>query len=137
MPARDACEPIVIRALAKDGWVVKTHHFPIRFEEDTRDFVFADLRLEQVDSKATIIVAEVKCFPNNWIDEFYRAVGQYLIYREGLILNKITAPIYLVIPHDVFEQFFKKPIIQAVIGSVAVKLILIDLEQEEVIRWVH
>jgi hypothetical protein len=137
MPAIDVCEPAVIRALEKAGWVVTNRPFYIRFQEPKSDYIFADLRLQQIDSEKTIIVAEVKCFEQSLLDEFYRAVGQYILYRQALCLQRIDAPIYLAVPLTVYETFFQKPVIAASVTDVQMKVIVVNLEKEEVARWIH
>lgn len=82
MPALDQCEPQVIRALQKAGWVVT--HQPLQIRVSRNEAVYADLRLIQPAVKQTIIIVEVKCFAGkrSLLDEFYHAVGQYIVYRE-------------------------------------------------------
>lgn len=80
---------------------------------------------------------EVKCFPENRsaLDEFYHAVGQYMVYREALRLNAIDIPVFLAIPRMTFDSLFQKAVVQAIINGSKIKLIVIDLEREEVILW--
>jgi hypothetical protein len=134
MPVRDACEPAVIRALAKEGWVVVAYDFGIVYDPNTDRYVYADLQLQQLDQ--AIIVAEVKCFTQNYLDELYRAVGQYAFYRNAMVYNEINLPIYLTVPQDVYEAFFSNPIVDATVKDVDVKVIVVNLEREEIVRWI-
>lgn len=88
MPAIDSCEPQMIRAFQKANWSIGDQPFAIRLAEK-RDHVFADLRLINRSDNAQIVVIEVKCFPDSrsQLDEFYHAVGQYLVYRSALVLD--------------------------------------------------
>jgi hypothetical protein len=93
MPALDSCEAAIVHALEKEGWQVLDKPYPIRVIVDNR-VIFADIRLQQQTNQQQIIVVEVKCFPNNRsaLDEFYRAIGQYQVYRNGLQLTQNDTP---------------------------------------------
>jgi XisH protein len=135
MPAIDQCEPHIIKALEKAGWQVTHHPFPIRISRD--EGVFADLRLRHRDNKRTIIVVEVKCFSEkrSLLDEFYHAVGQYLLYRNILTLSNIDVPLYLSVPSNIHSSFFRRKTIQAVVQDAKIRLIVVDMEQEEIVKW--
>ena len=137
MPAIDQCEPQVIRALEKAGWVVTHHPTAIRIDERKGNYVFADLRLRDSQSDKVIIVVEVKCFAETQplLSEFYVAVGQYILYRNALAMNDLDLPLYLAIPLAPFNTFFQHPLIQSVLQDARIKLIVVDLELEEVVTW--
>ena len=137
MPAIDVCEPAVIRALEKEGWVVVNRPFSIRFAKPVGDYIYADLRLQHRSRHESIIVAEVKCFSQPILDEFYRAVGQVIVYRAALQLREFNIPIYLTVPHVVYETFFQIPIIAASVKAVQLKLIVVNLDTEEIVTWIH
>lgn len=67
MPALDACEPQILRALQKDGWAIVTKPFAIRTNTHT---VYADCLLErkQNGQNEQVIILEVKCFSNPQAD---------------------------------------------------------------------
>ena len=69
------------------------------------------------------------------LDEFYHAVGQYLTYRNALDLNNIHSSLYLAVPLVIYSTFFQKPLVQAVIRDTQIKLIVADLEKEEIVTW--
>ena len=91
MPAQDACEPQIIRALEKAGWQMIARTVPIYLEH--KRVVYADLSLQR--ERQQIIVVEVKCFSEKrpLLDQFYHAVGQYLFYRNAAahLSNLISA----------------------------------------------
>jgi hypothetical protein len=137
MPALDRCEPQIIRALEKQNWLVTDKPFPIRLGQN-KGYLYADLRLEHSERNQQVVIVEVKCFPKqrSQLDEFYHAIGQYQVYQNALIMREISLPLYLAIPHDVYEDFFDKDIIQATLQKIQVKLIVIDLRLEEVVKWI-
>jgi hypothetical protein len=135
MPALDTCEPQIIRALEKAGWIVTHQPFAIRVAKD--EGVFADVRLQHADHANVIIVVEIKCFSEkrSLLDTFYHAVGQYLVYRNALMLKHMEADLYLTVPKTVFEDFFQRLSVQSVVKDAKIKLIVIDFEREEITQW--
>ena len=98
-----------------------------------------DLLLQQnaVDEDA-IVVAEVKCFANaeRFLDDFYRAIGQYIVYRNALRLNRLSYPVYLALPWLPYQQRFGNKLVQAVLDDLRMNLVVVDLEQEEIAQWI-
>lgn len=137
MPAIDQCEPQVIRALQKQGWIVTRRPFAIRLGKG--ESIYADLRLVSAQDQRVIIVVEVKCFSEkrSILDEFYHAVGQYLFYRDVLVLKNINTPIYLSVPLNIYDTFFNRETVKTVVQNAQIKVIVVDLENEEVVSWLE
>jgi hypothetical protein len=70
------------------------------------------------------------------LDEFYQAVGQYVSYRNALTINGMQLPVYLSVPSSVYTTFFQIPLIAAVVADTQIKLVVIDLEKEEITQWI-
>ena len=138
MPAIDQCEAEVIRALQKSGWRVTHQPFAIKIERSRAGYIYADLRLQRESDSANIIVVEVKCFDSSrtLLEEFYHAVGQYLVYRNALQANQINVSVYLTVPIAVYKEFFLQPLIQSVVKDIHLNVIVIDLDHEEVSQWI-
>jgi hypothetical protein len=136
MPAIDSCEPDIIEALEKAGYVVTTRPYPIR-TGFKMEYVFADARLKHVSSNREIIVVEVKCFASGRLrwTEFYGAVGQYIVYRNGLQLRRKKAEVYLAVPSHVYENFFQRILVQATLQDAKVQMIVVNLENREIEKW--
>ena len=77
MLAIDRCEPQMIHALEKDGWIVTHQPFAIKIDRTRTGYIFADLRLHHPQTDQSAIVVEVKCFESTrtFLDEFNHAVG--------------------------------------------------------------
>lgn len=136
MPAIDQCEPQVVRAFEKAGWVITDEQFPIYVSK--REFVFADLRIQHVAESQTILVVEVKCFSSkrSLLDEFYHAVGQYAVYRNALRLAGINVNLYLSVPSHIYDTFFDRAMVNETIKDVRIKMVVVDLEREEIVSWI-
>ena len=100
--------------------------------------MFVDILLDREGATKEIIVVEVKCFGDKSAQtyELYVAIGQYLVYRELLIANRIERPLYLAIPAQAFYGIFET-IGLAVAINTQMKLIVIDLDKEEVVEWIE
>jgi hypothetical protein len=136
MPILDNCHEQVANALRKASWVVADS--PVFLRADGLTF-FIDIQAQQVNgSIQQIIVVEVKCFLDERFDqdELYRAIGQYLLYRSVLQIRAVQLPLYLAVPSLVYERLFRKAVVQQVITDSKIKLIVVDIEHEEIIQWV-
>lgn len=136
--ALDNCEPQIIRALEKDGWTIRDKPFGIRVRAG--EAVVADFSVERLDDEqfTQLIILEVKCFanPNADLHDFYVAIGQYLYYQNALMLAKIQEALYLAIPHAAYERLIKRQIVAATLQSSGVKLLVVDIELEEIVGWI-
>lgn len=136
MPALDSCEPPIIRAFQKDGWQIvrKPQYIPMRMRT-----LYADVSLSRNNNGTTeeIIVVEVKCFgnPDRDIEEFYSAVGQYVLYRTALSLIPLRYAVFLALPEIAFERLSIEPALIEVFNRLDVKLVVVDTEREEIVLW--
>ncbi len=75
MPRQDFYHNVVRNALIKDEWVITHDPFIIRLEDVK---LYIDLAAERKDK----VAIEVKVFGGtSFLNEFEKAVGQYLIYE--------------------------------------------------------
>jgi hypothetical protein len=138
MPNTDSCEPQVIRALNKIGWSVIKKTYAIALDK-SGGFVYADLQMRQKSNPRRIMIVEVKCFSDRAarLNEFYRAVGQYVVYRNGLQRDGFTGEIYLALPIQIYKDLIQLDPVRDTLDEIKMKLILIDLETETVIAWIN
>ena len=85
MPQKDFYHHSVRNALEKDGWTITHEPFTIRLE-DVKFYV--DLAAEKTikkEGEARKVAIEIKVFGGlSFLNEFEKAVGQYLIYKQFL-----------------------------------------------------
>lgn len=136
MPAVDFIHGSVKSALAKSGWTITDDPFTIPFAEVV---LFADLGAERPigafrgDER---IVVEAKSFRGrSAMHEFETALGQYLIYRVYMQTIAPERKVYLAISDRVYQGFFQQRAIQAVLQEYGVRLLVVDLEREEIVEW--
>jgi glucose-6-phosphate 1-dehydrogenase len=135
MPAIDSCQPQVIRALEKDGWRIEGMNIHLRHK---KRYVFVDIQATHIanGSSRQILLAEVKCFANplEATQDLYSAIGQYAIYRAMLEQKNNTQSLYLAIPTHAYRHLFDD-VVQQAMSYVKMKLIVVDLDQEEIVEW--
>ncbi|GIK67505.1 MAG: hypothetical protein BroJett018_52990 [Chloroflexota bacterium] len=138
MSALDACKPQIIRALEKDGWQIVEKPHQIGFNDR---MAYADFSARHVneDDEQFIIVMEVKCFTNPKADltELYTAIGQYQFYIAAMRSNREEFPLYLAIPTTAYLRFLEATVLLDAFQIARVKLVVVDISQEVVERWIH
>ncbi|MEZ4662352.1 MAG: element excision factor XisH family protein [Caldilineaceae bacterium] len=70
------------------------------------------------------------------IVELEQAIGQYVLYR--LLLNQVDPErhVYLAIPDKAYRELFTEPIGELVINDLPLQLLVVDIEQCEVKKWI-
>ncbi len=137
MTAIDSCEPQIIRALEKVGWLIVAKPHNIRLDER---YLYADFKASRVTGNGivSIVVMEVKCFTNPLHDlsELYTAIGQYRMYRSGMDSSGDTAiPLYLALPDVAYRRFEAQPDLFKVLRDSIVKWVVVDIQKESVTQW--
>ncbi|WP_245912438.1 element excision factor XisH family protein [Brunnivagina elsteri] len=71
------------------------------------------------------------------IRDLEQAIGQYILYQ--LLLHKVDPgrDIYLAISDTVYENFFQEPIGELVINELPLKMIIINLQEVEITKWIN
>ena len=138
MPQKDSFHNSVRNALEKDGWTVTHDPLTIRLE-DVKFYV--DLAAEKIietGGETRKVAIEVKVFGGlSFLNEFEKAVGQYLIYRQFLGELFPERILFLAVSNDVFEESFALPTIKAVVAKQEIKLLVFNPELEEITKWIE
>jgi hypothetical protein len=136
MPARDVYHGAVKSALIKDDWVVIADPYPIQYKDID---LYADLAAERpiaVERGGQKIVVEIKSFVGrSLMTDFHLALGQYKVYQ---MLLQETAPeydLYLAIDDITYENFFKREGIEFLIRSSQVKIFVVNIDEQEIVKW--
>jgi hypothetical protein len=131
MPRQDAYHNAVKNALVKDGWTITHDPFVIRLEDVK---LYVDLAAE----KENKVAIEVKVFGGvSFLNEFEKAVGQYLIYRQFLTELFPERRLFLAVSREAFEKSFVLPSIRAITNRQQIKLLVFDQTSEEIVRWIE
>jgi hypothetical protein len=135
MPSFDQCHSQVMRALQKDHWNITEQQVPMKLG---RRRVFVDLLASRGTngSRQELALIEVKCFSDaqNTSQEIYTAIGQYILYRAMLRELELDIPLYLSIPETIFNNVFDI-VVQRAIADSQIKSVIVNLDEERVVRW--
>ncbi|BAT51516.1 fdxN element excision controlling factor XisH-like protein [Nostoc sp. NIES-3756] len=137
MPAKDIYHDEVKNALIKDGWTITADPYLIKYEDAE---LYADLAAEKpiaAERQGQKIVVEIKSFVGkSLMYDFHNALGQYIVYRNLIQLTEPEYTLYLAIDDVVYEEFFQRKSVQAVINQNHLLLIVVDTEKEEIKQWI-
>lgn len=138
MPAKDIFHHLVKHALEKEGWRITHEQYHLKV--DDRD-LYIDLVAEKLlaaEKEGMYIAVEVKSFLNSSpMSEFHLAIGQFINYRLALQDIEPQRHLFLAIPLDTYETFFRKPFAQRVVQINRVSLCIYSVSQEEIITWIN
>ena len=137
MPKQDIYHDCVKNALAKEGWEITDDPLTIEFQ-DLR--LYADLAGEKLfaaERNHRKIVVEIKSFTSpSLVSELEKAVGQYNIYRGFLRRQNPEREIYLAVPQQIYQGFFRRVSIQTIVQDQEIKLIVFNASSEEIVQWI-
>ncbi len=137
MSAKDIFHNTVRSALEKDGWDIT--HEPLFLQPSQRAKIKIDLGAQKLLSAKKgnqKIAVEVKSFVGlSAISEFHTAVGQFLNYRVALKKLEPERVLYLAVPKDIYEIFFTDSFVQEVIAEYQIKLLVFQIQKQEIALW--
>jgi hypothetical protein len=134
--ARDLFHQVVKDALTKDGWNITHDPFPVDYGDVQMQIDLGAERLLAATKDAETIAVEIKSFvkPSN-ISEFHTAVGQYLNYRRALRAQEPNRVLYLAVPSQTYNEFFRLRFIQEGVEEYQIYLLVYDIEERSIVKW--
>ncbi len=136
--AKDKFHEAVKNALIKEDWTITDDPLFLQFGGVD---LYVDLGAEKLiaaQKENQKIAIEVKSFLSySVISDFHQAVGQVMNYRLILQREDPGRVLYLAVPLDVYESFFKLEFTQIAIADYRFKLIVYDIEQEAIALWIN
>ncbi|HAN74531.1 MAG TPA: XisH protein [Planktothrix sp. UBA8402] len=139
MPAKDIYHEAVKNALIKEGWTITADPYPLEYEDVE---LYPDLAVEKViseEQKQRKIIIEIKSFiSSSLMKDFELALGQYILYRDLIQLAQDEyQEIYLAIKDEIYDTFFQRKSIKAVVKLNQVALLVINTDKEEIVQWIN
>ena len=111
----------------------------IHFSSTLRRLKCIDLGAEPLiaaEKDEAKIAVEIKTFlGSSAINEFHTALGQYLNYHVALEEQHPDRVLYLAVPVEAYESFFRLEFGQIIIRRYHLKLIVYDPSQEVLVKW--
>ncbi len=136
MPAKDVFHDTVRNALEKERWTITDD--PLFIKSLGIDF-YVDLAAERiigVEKEGQKIAVEIKSFvAASAVSEFHKAIGQYMNYRLALRNQEPDRHLYLAVPKDTYETFFRIQFVQAAVREYRIALMIFDPEKEAIVTW--
>ncbi|UZQ54903.1 XisH family protein [Trichothermofontia sichuanensis B231] len=138
MPKLDIIHNAVKNALIKDGWWVTDDPYIIQYR---RTVLYADLGAERpiaVERNGQKLVVEVKSFVGaSKIQDLKEALGQYDIYRYLLEEIAPDRKLYVAVNKVAYNTFFTQDVTQLILNKHQLPIIVVDIEMEEILRWIN
>jgi glucose-6-phosphate 1-dehydrogenase len=134
--AKDIYHDSVRIALEKDGWIITDDPFIFRLD---RGFISDGLGAERVisaEKNSEKIVVEIKTFvQTSFIHAFHEATGQYDNYLLALEEIAPERLLYLAIPEDIWNGYFRERFIQKVINRKNIRIIIYNPIEDLIVQW--
>jgi len=127
----------VRRALEKDGWEITDDPYilesgKIKYRVD----LAAEKLLAAKKGKEKILV-EVKSFVGTSdVNEFHRAVGQYVDYMVILDDTEPDRLLFLAVPSFAWNDFFREKAIQKSLEFIRAKILVYNPTEEIIVQWI-
>lgn len=136
--AKDKFHDAVKNALIKEGWTVTDDPLFLQFGGVD---LFVDLGAEKIiaaQKENQKIAVEIKTFLGySVVSDFHLAVGQVMNYRLILQRDEPDRVLYLAVPLDIYETFFKLEFTQLAIATYQFKIIVYNTDDEVVLQWIN
>jgi XisH protein len=135
--ARDLFHNVVKDALITAGWQITHDPFPVDYGDVQMQIDLGAERLLAAQRDSEKIAVEVKSFTKpSAISEFHTAVGQYLNYRRALRSQEPARLLYLAVPSQTYEEFFRLRFIEEGVQEYQLALIVYDVEDRRITQWI-
>lgn len=137
MPARDKIHYAVKNALVKDGWLITADPFELSYREVSLAVDLAAERLIEATRDNQKILVEVKSFlGRSFAKDFQEALGQYQTYLGLLEATNLPDTLYVAVSDVVYRRFFEQTVYQMLVERFQIRLLVVDIVQEEIISWI-
>ncbi|MBV7331767.1 XisH family protein [Chloroflexi bacterium TSY] len=137
--AKDKIHDAVKNALINDGWTITKEHLHIEHEELG---IFADLVAERgpflAEKDGRKIIVEIKTFGGrSFMRKPQQAVGQYEIYLDMIALAGLEHDLYIAISGLTYSAYFTRKATSQIVQRRQLKLLVVNIEREEIIKWLE
>lgn len=134
--AKDKYHELVKRLLTDEGWIIT--HDPL-IVKTLLSKLEVDLGAEKViaaEKGNEKIAVEIKSFlGHSTLHEFYKALGQFVVYLAALEREEPERQLYLAIPQYAYEYLFQDPMTDDIAQAHGLKLIVYNVKNEKITKW--
>ncbi len=108
MARRDNIHQEIRSALEKEGWTITHDPLPVKIGRKSTEIDLGAERILAAEKGNEKIAVEIKSFINSSvITDFYRALGQFLLYERALKVQEPERKLYLALPYAAYEELSK------------------------------
>lgn len=137
MAQLDTFHHVVKTALRKDGWHITDDPLYLQYGGVDYAIDFGAEPLIVAEKEHDKVAIEVKSFlVGSPTYEFHKVLGQYIDYRIMLGRVQPERVLYVAVPSDIYHGFFQTPFIQEVVHEMHMKIVVYDIDQEVIERWI-
>lgn len=127
----DRYKAVVKAALKQQGWETISDPFYV-YAGKTR--LQMDLQIEKEGARK---IVEIKSFlSEGFFEDFYGAIGQYLVYKKALASNQIDKDLYLAVPFETYKRHFTKPFVSELVKENNIRLLIFNPKTQRITRWI-
>lgn len=138
MPRKDSIHDVVKNTLTKAGWTITADPLTIIYKDVKAQADLEAQFLIEAEQAGRRIVVEIKTFSSpSPIHDLQEALGQYSLYRTLLNLTQSDSELYLAVHERAYEEVLSREGVQDVLRAMAIAIIVIRLETEEILQWIN
>ncbi|MEH1839648.1 MAG: XisH family protein [Nostoc sp.] len=137
MAAKDRFHQVVKTSLTKDGWYITHDPLQIKVGGVDMEIDLGAERLLAAERGDEKIAVEVKSFlaSASPIYQFHTALGQFINYRAALRREEPDRVLYLAVPDLTYNSFFQLDFPASILQENTVKLLIYDIQLEQIVQW--
>lgn len=135
---RDVIHNAVKNALISDNWEITDDPYRIIYKDATLEADMKADKLIAATRESRSIIIEVKSFlQRSFIHEFLAACGQYQAYTFLLEEKGQIETVYMAISDAVYQSEFRSDAVQVLVRRFAIRLLVVDTENEVIKLWIE
>lgn len=135
--AKDKYHNLVKKALQQIGWTITNDPLYIPTLKRRLEVDLGAERVIAAEKGNEKIAVEIKSFIGlSEIHEFYKALGQFNYYQLALEDIEIDRVLYLAVPLDIYDTLFTEPLTLKAITRYNIKIIVYNIEEETIEKWI-
>lgn len=138
MPAQDAFHHQAKNALKNDDWDVTHDPFSFRIGREPFHIDMGAEKIIGAEKHGRKIAVGVKSFLGaSFAADFHTAVGQFINYRSALRREGPNRVLYLAVTEHIYSRFFIGRFAELVVKDEGLRLIVFDINKEEIVEWIE
>lgn len=137
MAARDNSSAAIINALIKNGWNITADPYTLWYGGRKVEIDLAAEKLLAAERGGEQIAVEIKSFiGQSPVHDLELALGQYNLYVSVLKRLQPGRRLFLAVGDLIYEALLEIDMFRLVVEDYQMAIVVIELDTEEVIRWI-